>query len=316
MPASKRTPSRFRYHVGTLRRAPVGVALAALALLSGCSPVKLINAVTPGDTFALTRDVSFGPLPANQVDVYRPLGTPPAGGWPVVVFIHGGSWQKGSRDQYKFLGEALASRGIVLMSSSYRLYPEVRYPDFLPDSAQAVAYALDHADRHGGNPRKVLVMGHSAGAYNAAMVALDERWLAQQGHHITELAGWVGLAGPYDFIPLKDKSVQPVFHHPDVPRESQPIVHASARASRTFLGVANVDSQVNPDTNSGHLAARLELLGVPVVFRRYDGVDHLTLIGAFSRPLHRMAPVLDDVVAFVKAAPAATKKTGSVEGAR
>ena len=297
------TPSRVRHHLGTLRRAPVGVALAAMALLAGCSPVKLINAITPDDTFALTRDVSFGPLPAHQVDVYRPLGTPPANGWPVVVFIHGGSWQMGGRDQYKFLGEALASRGIVLMASSYRLYPEVSYPDFLPDSAKAVAYALDHAARHGGNPRRVLVMGHSAGAYNAAMVALDDRWLAQQGHHITELAGWVGLAGPYDFIPIKDKSVQPVFHHPNVPPESQPVAHASAKAPRTFLGVANFDAQVNPDTNSGHLAARLEAQGVPVVFKRYEGVDHLTLIGAFSRPLHRMAPVLDDVAAFVNAIP-------------
>lgn len=307
---SQRKPSRFQHHVGAWRRAPVGMALAALALLAGCSPVKLINAITPDDTFALTRDVSFGPLPANQVDVYRPLGTPPPGGWPVVVFIHGGSWQTGGRDQYKFLGEALASRGIVLMASSYRLYPEVRYPDFLPDSARAVAYALEHAGRHGGNPHKVLVMGHSAGAYNAAMVALDERWLAQQGHHITELAGWVGLAGPYDFIPIKDRSVQPVFHHPDVPPDSQPVVHVSAQSPPTFLGVADFDAQVNPDTNSGHLATRLESLGVPVVFKRYGGVDHLTLIGAFSRPLHRMAPVLDDVAAFVQTMPEAPIKNG------
>jgi acetyl esterase/lipase len=310
IPTSAPTTSKIRQGLAAWRRVPVGAGLLALCLLSGCSPVKLINAVTPDDTFALTRDVSFGPLPANQVDVYRPLGTPPAGGWPVVVFIHGGSWQKGSREQYKFLGEALASRGIVLMSSSYRLYPEVSYPDFLPDSAKAVAYALAHAGRYGGNPRRVLVMGHSAGAYNAAMVALDDRWLAQQGHHITELAGWVGLAGPYDFIPLKDKSVQPVFHHPDVPPDSQPIAHASAQAPRTFLGVSNFDAQVNPDTNSGHLATRLESLGVPVIFKRYEGVDHLTLIGAFSRPLHRMAPVLDDVSAFISSLPEAPRKNG------
>lgn len=310
IPTSAPTISKIRQGLAAWRRVPVGAGLLALGLLSGCSPVKLINAVTPDDTFALTRDVSFGPLPANQVDVYRPLGTPPANGWPVVVFIHGGSWQKGSRDQYKFLGEALASRGIVLMSSSYRLYPEVSYPDFLPDSAKAVAYALAHAGRYGGNPRRVLVMGHSAGAYNAAMVALDDRWLAQQGHHITELAGWVGLAGPYDFIPLKDKSVQPVFHHPDVPPDSQPTAHASAQAPRTFLGVSNFDAQVNPDTNSGHLATRLESLGVPVIFKRYEGVDHLTLIGAFSRPLHRMAPVLDDVSAFISSLPEAPRKNG------
>lgn len=310
IPTSAPTASKIRQGLAAWRRVPVGAGLLALGLLSGCSPVKLINAVTPDDTFALTRDVSFGPLPANQVDVYRPLGTPPANGWPVVVFIHGGSWQKGSRDQYKFLGEALASRGIVLMSSSYRLYPEVSYPDFLPDSAKAVAYALAHAGRYGGNPRRVLVMGHSAGAYNAAMVALDDRWLAKQGHHITELAGWVGLAGPYDFIPLKDKSVQPVFHHPNVPPDSQPIAHASAQAPRTFLGVSNFDAQVNPDTNSGHLATRLESLGVPVIFKRYEGVDHLTLIGAFSRPLHRMAPVLDDVSAFISSLPEAPRKNG------
>ena len=131
----------------------------------------------------------------------------------MVVFYYGGSWNRGERAQYRFVGEALASRGILTLVADYRLYPEVRYPDFLRDSAAALSYGLDHAADWGGNPDKVYVMGHSAGAYNAAMMALDPRWLAAHGRSPQQLAGWIGLAGPYDFLPLTNLDAMPVFHH-------------------------------------------------------------------------------------------------------
>ena len=279
----------------------LAVPMAALLTLSACS--SYLNALTPGNTCTLKQDVPYGPLPRHRLDAYEPLGTPPEGGFPVVVFIHGGSWQDGDRSEYKFLGEALASRGIVVLVANYRLYPEVRYPDFLTDCARAVAHALQDARRYRGNPRRVVVMGHSAGAYNAAMLALDDRWLAARGHQPRELAGWVGLAGPYDFLPLTVRSVQPIFHHPEVPADSQPLAHASAGAPRSFVAVPGFDFQVDPQRNGAQLADRLRSLGVPVVFKRYEALDHLTILGAFARPLRRMAPVLDDVVAFVQATP-------------
>ena len=118
----------------------------------------------------------------------------------MVVFFYGGSWNSGSRDDYGFVGEALASRGIVVVIADYRLYPQVRYPAFLQDNAHAVAWTYQHIAEHGGDPHQLYVMGHSSGAYNASMLALDPRWLKAVNLSPTMLKGWIGLAGPYDFL--------------------------------------------------------------------------------------------------------------------
>jgi acetyl esterase/lipase len=280
------------------------VLIAALGALAACSPLKVINAMVPGDSHVFTAGVPYGSGPRQHLDVYQPKGPSPAPGWPVVVFFYGGTWHEGDRAQYRFLGEALAARGIVAMVADYRLYP-VTYPDFLPDCAAAVAYALKEASRYGGDPRRVVVMGHSAGGYNAAMVALDARWLAQQGRRPEQLAAWVGLAGPYDFIPIIDPEARETFHHPDVPPDSQPIQHVTAHAPRTFIGVAMADKEVNPYRNGIQLAGKLSEAGVPVTLRQYENVGHITLIGTFAQPLRWLAPVLKDVVEFVQGLPQA-----------
>lgn len=281
----------------------LGVLLGAVAALSGCSVTQAINLMVPSSHYQLTRDVAYGPQARELMDVYQPKGEPPEGGFPVVVFFYGGNWHTGERAEYRFMGEALAAHGMLAMVADYRLYPQVSYPDFLPDCARAVAYALEASPRYQGNPRRVVVMGHSAGAYNAAMIALDPRWLAQQGHRPSELAGWVGLAGPYDFIPIDNVKTREVFHHPDVPPDSQPIHHVSGQAPRTFLGVAKKDDLVDPERNGAQLAERLQAAGVPVQFERYDHVGHISLIGSFAQPLRWMSPALREVSAFVKALP-------------
>lgn len=283
----------------------LAVLLGMLAALAGCSATRAINALVPSDTYRFTPDVAYGPQARQLLDVYQPKGEPPEGGFPVVVFLYGGNWHMGERAQYRFMGEALAAHGMVAMVADYRLYPQVTYPDFLPDCAKAVAYALSESARFGGNPRRVVVMGHSAGAYNAAMIALDPRWLDQQGHQVSELAGWVGLAGPYDFIPIVNPQTRKTFHHPQVPPESQPMRHVSAKAPRTFLGVAKEDKEVDPERNSAQLAEKLKAVGVPVNFQRYDHVGHISLVGSFAQPLRWLSPALKDVSAFVKGLPAA-----------
>ena len=276
----------------------VGVA-AVLASLTACAPTTALNVLAPANTHTTVVDVAYGTLPRQKLDVYRPRAAAPAGGWPVVVFFYGGSWNSGERAQYEFVGEALASRGILTLLADYRLYPEVRFPAFLEDSALALAYGLKQAAAMGGNPKRVFAMGHSAGAYNAAMLALDARWLGAVGHSPGELAGFIGLAGPYEFLPITNPDAQPVFFHPVYPPGTQPIAFASGKAPSTFLGVANGDSVVDPERNSAALAAKLQAAGVAVELRRYERVNHLTLIGSFGQPLRWMAPVLDDVAAFV-----------------
>ncbi len=283
------------------------ISLGAVVLLlatAACAPLATLNALAASEDHTRVGDLAYGPLPRQRLDIYRPAGAAPPGGWPVVVFFYGGSWNSGERAQYGFVGAALASRGMLTLVADYRLYPEVRFPAFLADSALALTWGLTHAADHGGNPQRVFVMGHSAGAYNAAMLALDPRWLAATGHAPKELAGFIGLAGPYDFLPMTNPDAQPVFFHPDYPPDTQPMAFAGAQAPRSFLAAGATDNLVDPERNTATLAARLKAAGAPVSLHRYARANHLTLIGAFSLPLRWLAPVLDDVAGFVMNAPA------------
>ncbi|EIK96536.1 putative hydrolase [Pseudomonas sp. M47T1] len=271
-----------------------GVVLAALA---ACSPLKVVDRLTPTDSYRLTAGVAYGNDPRQQLDIYQPLK--PLPDHPVVVFFYGGTWNSGSRQQYRFVGEALASRGILAVVADYRLYPQVRYPDFLKDNASALAWTYRHIEPYGGNLKRLFVMGHSSGAYNAAMMALDPRWLATEGLTPAILHGWIGLAGPYDFLPIENPEAKPVFFSPHEPPDSQPINHLSAGAPPALLIAANSDSLVNPTRNTRHLALRLRELGVPVQDFYYDRINHVTLVGSLAKPLRWMAPVLPDIVGFV-----------------
>ncbi|MFN6994685.1 MAG: alpha/beta hydrolase [Aquincola tertiaricarbonis] len=277
------------------------LALGLAACLAGCSPVTALNVLARAGDHTVTAGVAYGPGPRQQLDVYRPAGPAPSDGWPMVVFFYGGSWNSGARADYAFVGQALASRGIVALVADYRLYPQMRYPGFLQDCAAALAWALERSRALGADPRRVHVMGHSAGAYNAAMLAMDARWLAATGHAPAELAGFIGLAGPYDFLPSGNPDVQPVFFHPAVPPGAQPVEWAGPATPRSFLGAARSDALVDPQRNTVALATRLQAAGVPVMLRLYDGVNHVTLAGALARPLRWLAPVLDDVASFVQA---------------
>lgn len=233
-----------------------------------------------------------------MLDVYQPPGG--AAKAPVIVFFFGGNWVSGSRGDYAFVGQALAARGFVVVIPDYRLYPQVRYPDFLTDSAQAVAWTAREIAGYGGDPARIFIMGHSAGAYNAAMLALDERWLGKQGRKPQALRGWIGLAGPYNFLPIQNPTTRPVFHFPDTPPDSQPLGHVSTEAPPALLIAATSDSVVNPARNTGAMAARLRAAHVPVREVYYDGVSHTTLVASLSSSLHRLAPTLDAVEEFVR----------------
>ncbi len=283
----------------------VAGVIAALAMVA-CAPLSTLNALVVSDSHDMTT-VAYGASKRQQLDVYVPLEIEermrPAEGWPMVVFFYGGSWKHGERAHYRFVGEALAARGIVAVIPDYRLYPEVRYPEFLKDNAAATAWSIREAARFGADPKRVFVMGHSAGGYNAAMVALDARWLGAESIAPTQLAGWIGLAGPYDFLPIENADVKPVFLHPDTPPESEPIRHVTPSVPRTFLAAAPDDDLINPERNTKRMASKLQQTGIPVTLQIYPRTTHTTLIGAFAFPLRFLAPVLDDVVEFVKAAP-------------
>ena len=268
------------------------------ALLTACSAVDLLNATVSTDTYKRTEGLAYGPDPRQKVDVYQPARA--AANPPMVVFFYGGSWSFGDRADYRFVGEALASQGVVAVIADYRLSPQVRYPVFVQDSASAMRWAFDHAAEYGVSASRIFVMGHSAGAYNAAMLALDKRWLEGVGLSPSQLAGWIGLAGPYDFLPIGDPKTQVAFSWPDTPADSQPLFHAS-RASPPALLLAPInDSVVNPIRSTVAMAQKLKSSGVRVESEQFDNVSHVTLVASMASVLRSRAPVLERVTAFVK----------------
>jgi acetyl esterase/lipase len=278
--------------------------LGLTPLLQACSPLRLINATVPSNTHTTLHDQAYGSADRQRIDVYMPVNPVPEA--PLAVFFYGGSWSSGERADYRFVGEALASRGIVALVADYRLSPAVRYPVFLQDCALAVRWARDNAQRLGASRSRLFVTGHSAGAYNAAMLALDARWLAEVGMRPAELAGWAGLAGPYDFLPIGAPDVQQAFNWPDTPANSQPLFHASANTGlkhRVLLLAARSDTLVNPQRNSLAMASALQARGTPVELKLLDRVSHTTLIGAMAPPLRGLAPVLDRFSEFLQQRP-------------
>jgi acetyl esterase/lipase len=274
---------------------------ALLAAISACSPLKMLNALTPDGSFDKTEGIAYGSDPRQKLDVYVPRHV--AANAPVVVFFYGGSWNSGSRSDYSFVGEALASRGIVAVLADYRLYPQVRYPLFLEDGAKAVAWTHEHIRQFSGDPKRLYLMGHSSGAYNVAMLALEPQLLGAVGMSPGDLSGWIGLAGPYDFLPIKNPEVRPVFFWPDSPPQSQPINHVSRGAPPALLMASRDDDLVNPTRNTGGLASKLRAAGVPVQDLYYARTSHATLVATLSRPMRGLAPVLDEVTSFVNATP-------------
>lgn len=263
-------------------------------LLMGCSPATPLNLFAWRHGVEITRSVAYGDGARRTLDVYRPRGATAA---PVIVFFYGGSWQSGNKATYLFVAAALARHGYVTVVPDYRVYPEVRYPGFLEDSALAVRWAKENAARLGGDPQKLFVMGHSAGAYIAAMLALDGRWLQQVGlAPDTDIAGLIGISGPYDFLPLHG-TLRTIFGGVDVP-DTQPISHVSRGAPPALLVTGARDGVVSPG-NSSRLAAKLHAAGDDATALTYSWVGHLSIIGTFALPLRFLAPVLRDVDAFI-----------------
>ena len=253
-----------------------------------------VNTFARGRNVEITRDVRFAEGRRGLLDVYAPKHAIDA---PLVVFFYGGGWEDGTKADYRFAAMALAKRGIVTVVPDYRLYPDVRFPDFIQDGAKAVRWARRNATEFGADPGLIFLVGHSAGAYIAAMLALDKTRLDPAS--LSALAGVVGLAGPYDFLPLKSDVLKRIFAPAggDL-RTSQPIAYARGDAAPMLLVTGLKDDTVRPE-NSRKLATRIRALGGRAETRFYKRVDHTLVMGAFSPLLRPLAPSLRDTLAFI-----------------
>jgi acetyl esterase/lipase len=273
--------------------------LTGAAMLAGCSALSAFDTLAPRDPGGriAAKSVAYGAHPRQKLDVFVPVAAAPNA--PVLVFFYGGSWKNGTKDDYEFVGQALAAQGFVTVVADYRLVPEARYTDFLADGAGAVRWACDNATSYGGDGSRILLAGHSAGAYNAAMVALDPRYLRQAGVNPRNIRAFAGLSGPYDFLPLDPGTAQEVFGaEPDKPA-TQPISFVRPSSPPAFLATGDQDTTVRPK-NTVALAAKLRAAGVPVEEHIYPGLDHADTLLALSRPFRGKAPELAEMTAFLK----------------
>ncbi|MGN6497647.1 MAG: alpha/beta hydrolase [Tsuneonella sp.] len=271
----------------------VAAALIAAAL-GACTPVTAFNAIVPKDAGVQRsgKGIAYGPDPRQRLDVYEPAAR--TGPRPVIVFFYGGSWASGNRAGYGFVGRALAARGFVVVVPDYRLLPQHPYPDFVEDGAAAVRWTEAHVGEYGGDPQRIVLAGHSAGAYIAAMLAVDERWL---GADRRAMKGLVGLAGPYDFLPGDSPETERAFGAWPHPEEVAPIGYAGAGDPPALLLAGAKDRVVSPFIGEA-FALALSRAGVPARFRKYPGVGHVGIVTAIAEPFRANAPTLDDIAAF------------------
>ncbi|SHN57330.1 alpha/beta hydrolase [Erythrobacter sanguineus] len=289
-------------------RRGVGIAALALVLVIGgilafTSPPRLLSfydqAAGGGAGARQTAEgVAFG-THGQTLDIWAPE-KPPAGKLPVVIFWYGGGWAKGDRAAYAFAGRALANQGFLVVIPDYRKVPDVLFPAFLGDGAEAIAWVEDNIGRHGGDPARLAFMGHSAGAYQAVMLALDSQRLVAAGADPSNIKAAVGLSGPYDFYPFDSPRSIAAFSEWPRPEETQPITYARADAPPLLLVTSEGDTTVRP-RNANNLAAKLRELGAAVEVKNYGPLDHEEVVMALSVPFRSKGPVLADSVAFLKA---------------
>ena len=272
--------------------------LLCACLLSGCTAAAFFAANVPSafGPYERTADLAYGPESRQQLDVYVP-DAPAAEPRTVIVFIHGGSWESGSKDEYRFVGSSLAEQGFITVLPSYRLSPAVRFPVFVEDAAQAVAWTLRNIDRYGGNPHRVFVMGHSAGAHIALLLTLDRHYLAATGVSADDLRGVIGLSGPYDFK-IDSDLLRSVFGSAPDPRQTQPVRFVRGDAPPLLLIHGTAD-QICWDEHSIRLTERIRAAGGSAELRLYPGLGHSDTLGGLSQLRRGLVPTLQDVTTFV-----------------
>jgi acetyl esterase/lipase len=280
--------------------APILIILTlALATfwLTGCTSLQLLNATVSHFGYARTTDIAYGPGPRQKLDIYQPKKmTSPA---RVVIFFYGGSWRSGSKTDYRFVAQALTSRGFMVVLPDYRLYPAVTFPAFVEDGAATVRWVLDNISNYGGDTNHIYLMGHSAGSHIAALLTLDAHYLKAVGLDQNVIRATATLSGPYDFTP--NPWDRPMFgmatNQTAIDPAIEPITFVDGHAPPMLLVQGLRDKIVAP-ANAVNLAARIRQVGGKVDYITYPKRGHAAVVVALASPYHWLAPVLKDVTEY------------------
>jgi acetyl esterase/lipase len=249
------------------------------------------------DEVLTTSGIAYGQDPRQTLDIYRPAEKT-AAPKPVLLFVHGGWWREGDRASYGFVGRAFAAQGFVTIVIDYRKIEQVRFPDFVNDAADAMAWAHENAGKYGGDPGQLFAMGHSAGAHLVMLAILDSQYLERRGLGSTDIRGAIGLAGPYDFSPQLNADTVYAFGQWQRPKQVLPITFARGDAPPLLLLTGAADAIVLPD-NSKALAQAIKDVDGRASLKIYPKIDHVDIVKAIAGPYRGTAPVIADVASFI-----------------
>ena len=274
------------------------LAILVTVVVAACGGLAFTVANTPAlfGKFDRRADIAYGTQPRQRLDIYSPKD---ATSRPIIVFWYGGGWESGRKSQYRFVGAALARAGYVAVLPDYRLFPEVKFPAFVQDGGDALAWVVSHAAEIGGDPRRIFVAGHSAGAHLAAMLAYDRSQLQRVGLPPETIRGFIGLSGPYALDPNND-TYRTIFAAPYTPADWRPVKLATRGAPPALL-LHGEDDQTVWVSHARQMAAALNALGVEVTLRTFPGRGHSDTVAAFAVPAPHKLPVMEEIRRFVDA---------------
>ena len=281
--------------------------LAAFAALAGAGALvaafnvrslgpALLNLPTFFSRTGLVRNIAYGQEPSQRLDIYLPAGHETRN-LPVIVFFYGGRWMAGQKEIYRFAGDAFAKRGFIVAIPDYAKYPAVRFPAFAQDGAKALAWVSDHVAEYGGNPARIFVAGHSAGAHIGALLAANPAFLANEGRDRgAVIRGFAGLAGPYAFTPDEPDLID-MFGPPECYPAMQVTTFIDGTQPPMLLLYGDADTTVRR-YNLDRLEAKIQEKGGAVKSIIYPGIDHLWIVGTLGWLNWRGPAVASDITAF------------------
>ena len=275
---------------------------------TACSPIKVLNAIVTDSTFLLKADIAFGALPRQKLDIYIPTASTinrqssveaSKPSKKVIIFFYGGNWDSGEKENYKFVAQSLASAGHIVVIPNYRVYPDVLFPELMIDPALIAKWVKTNIHQYGGDANQVFLGGHSAGAHIAVMLAVNPEYLASVSLKPSDFVGVIGLAGPYDFLPLTSNRLKTIFGNKEQQWKSQPINFVDGKNPPLLLAVGLKDGTVWP-RNSYNLAKKINANDGKVKVVEFAEYGHIDMVAKLAKPLRGNGELLKSVTDFIK----------------
>lgn len=271
-------------------------------VLAACSNVALKVINTPSYLFSdhqVTQDISYGSAPHQVLDLYLPPATAHNKN-QLIVFIYGGSWTTGSKDSYYFVADALTSAGYAVAIPDYIKYPAAAFPGFVEDVALSIAWLATHMQDF-APLEELILMGHSAGAHTGALLISDPRYFAAHQLPGDTVNAFIGIAGPYSFIPKK-KKYRDIFANLENFEEMQALHYVRGQEPPMLLLHGDEDTTVLL-RNSRDYADKVNAMGGTAETKFYSDHGHISPVLGLSRIFDSDNSIRADILEFLQRLP-------------